>query len=103
MLMSQNNKPKFNLGQRLATPGALEVLNRSNQSPSHFFSRHQCGDWGDICQEDAQRNDEAVKFEGDLDKQERVFSVYKTLLGDVVWVITEYDRSATTILLPSEY
>ena len=98
--------PLFSPGRFLATPGALETLARFQIHPSTLLSRHLSGDWGDVCIEDAQANDEAVR------QQLRIFSVYvlKPPLEDAqslgtakVWVITEADRSATTLLLPEEY
>ena len=97
------NQPKFKLGKTVATPGALNALEKAHQSPRLFLKRHLFGDWGELCKEDAQANDDAVDHEGDLKKQQRVLSSYKTSKGDVIWIITEWDRSVTTILLPSEY
>ena len=96
-------KVKFNLGQVVATPGALEALNKSDQLPSEFLNRHVKGDWGDVCESDGELNNQAIANEGNEEKQSRVMSVYKTAQKDVIWIITEWDRSATTILLPSEY
>ena len=87
----------FQLGRTLATPGALEALERSGQDAGEFLSRHQQGDWGDLSEDDKQENDFSV------DKRLRIFSAYHTAKGEKLWVITEADRSATTILLPSEY
>jgi hypothetical protein len=67
-----------------------------------LLRRHIAGDWGDVCPEDKARNDEAIAHEGDPDNQQRVLSAYE-LHGRKVWVITEWDRSETTVLLPSEY
>ena len=89
--------PLFSLGSLVATHGALEVLAQSNQTPSDFLARHVRGDWGDVCAEDKQLNDEALR-EGS-----RIVSAYKTATGARIWVITEADRSATAILLPDEY
>jgi hypothetical protein len=89
--------PKFPLGSLVATPGALAVIAESGQTPLDFLSRHVCGDWGDVGPGDAKLNDQAIT-DGD-----RVFSAYKTLKGERIWVITEADRSSTCILLPSEY
>jgi hypothetical protein len=88
---------KFALGSVVATPGAIEAMAESGQSPEFFLQRHASGDWGQVDQEDWQLNDEAVK-EGT-----RLLSAYMTLKGRKLWVITEWDRSATTILLPEEY
>lgn len=101
--MVSTNQAKFKLGKTVATQGAIEALTKANQRPESFLMRHLYGDWGNVCKEDAQANDNAVAFEGDPDKQQRVLSSYKTSKGDVIWVITEWDRSVTTLLLPSEY
>ena len=88
---------RFRIGRLVATPGALRALKRNEQSVVGFLVRHAHGDWGDVCGEDRQANEEALKTGS------RLFSVYH--LGDQtkVWVITEADRSATTFLLPEEY
>ena len=101
--MNPNQKHKFKLGQIVGTPGAISALSRAKQSPSEFLNRHHRFDWGDICNGDKILNDEAVSYEGDMDKQQRILSSYKTILNEVVWIITEWDRSVTTILLPEEY
>ncbi len=87
----------FDLGQVVATPGALDALRRSSQSPAEFLRRHVSGDWGDVDAHDSQANWDALREGG------RLLSSYKTRLGDVLWVITEADRSSTCLLLPSEY
>ena len=63
------------------------------------MQRHLFGDWGDVCPEDARENDRALKPSDPL----RVFSVYKLSEEATIWVITEHDRSDTTLLIPSEY
>lgn len=88
---------KFHPGQVVATPGALSALEDSNQAPSEFLLRHVRGDWGLVDDEDKATNDSALKNEG------RLLSAYETANGERLWVITEWDRSATTLLLPSEY
>ncbi len=88
--------PCFNLGQVVATPGAIDALAEVNCLPITLLNRHQCGDWGDLDEEDKASNNQAL---GDWD---RIFSAY-IIQGVKFWVITEEDRSATTILLPSEY
>ena len=87
----------FHLGQIVATPGALNVLRRSSQSPGEFLTKHARGEWGDLDAEDTEANQTALSEGG------RILSSYKTRLGDEVWVITEADRSSTCLLLPSEY
>jgi hypothetical protein len=94
--------PKFPMGQIVATPMALEVIKEGNQTPDHFLWRHLHGDWGTLCDDDKQANDDA------LESGARIFSAYETHLGERLWVITEAAdqtgyRLATTILLPSEY
>jgi hypothetical protein len=88
---------RFSLGKVVATPGAIEAMHASGQSPDFFLDRHVLGDWGIVGQEDWQLNDQALK------DGERVLSAYQTLRGKKIWVITEADRSATTLLLPDEY
>jgi hypothetical protein len=90
-------KPKFPLGRLLATPGAIAALARSAETPLVFLRRHMTGDWGDLCDEDKRLNDRAVE-EGT-----RILSAYLTSKGEKVWLITEWDRSVTTLLLPEEY
>ncbi len=95
-------KPKFQLGQTLATPGALKALEESGQSPGFFLDQHVQGIWGDVDAEDRRANDEA------LVNGERLLSAYRTLKGERLWIITEAvgdegKRAATTILRPSEY
>lgn len=96
-------KPLFELGQVVGTPGALEAIQRNQESPKHsvdvtpFLDRHITGDWGDVCDEDKEANNQALK-DGD-----RIFSAY-TLSDDTkIWIITEADRSSTCVLLPEEY
>jgi hypothetical protein len=89
---------KFKIGQLVLTPGALAAITESGESPWHFVAqRHLAGDWGEVDEEDWRLNDEAVK------DGSRILSAY-TLKSKVrIWIITEADRSATTILLPAEY
>lgn len=91
------NNARFSLGRVLATPGALAALERAGQTVLCLLQRHQRGDWGETCREDAQLNEEAVQGGG------RIFSAYVLSTGVKVWVITEADRAATTALLPDEY
>jgi hypothetical protein len=93
----QNRARLFSLGQIVTTPGAMDALLINCQPPSEFLVRHALGDWGSVCAEDRQVNDEAVKG-GD-----QILSAYKLSDGTKVWVITEGDRSVTTILRPEEY
>ena len=81
----------------VATPGALEALDRAGLAPATFLSRHERGDWGDLGDDDRAEN------EFSLGKCLRLFSAYN--LDDVttIWIITEADRSTTTILLPADY
>jgi hypothetical protein len=86
---------KFELGQMVVTRGAIELLD--SLEITKLLSRHASGDWGELCDEDMAANDNAL-ISGDL----RIFSAYDTPKGRV-WIITEHDRSYTTILLPHEY
>jgi len=88
---------RFDLGQVVATPGAQAALEGSKETPELYLARHGAGDWGTVCADDAALNDQAL-IDGD-----RVLSAYE--LGDKtrLWIITECDRSVTTLLLPEEY
>lgn len=88
-------RPNFPLGRLVATPGALEAL--SQDDICRALQRHLSGDWGEVDAEDRAANDQAL-VEGT-----RLLSSYKAANGTKFWVITEADRSATTVLLPSEY
>jgi hypothetical protein len=95
-----NTKPsavRFPLGQLLMTPGAIEALEEAGQSPQEFISRHARLEQGELCEEDHKENLFSV------DKSLRIFSAFKTAKGEKIWLITEADRSSTTVLLPSEY
>lgn len=84
------------LGQLVATPHALALLEKAKISTFALFARHEQGDWGDVDAEDAWANEQALIYGG------RLMSVYKLEIG-TIWAITEADRSATTLLLPEEY
>ncbi len=86
----------FPLGRILATPGALETLRESGEDSLRFLARHASGDWGELDAHDRRENELA------LEHGRRLLSSYPVGEGRV-WVITEADRSATTLLLPSEY
>jgi hypothetical protein len=88
---------RFSLGQLVATPGAIEAMRNAGQSPADFLTRHAAGDWGLVNAEDKQANEDAIRT------GERLLSAYRTAKGVKLWIITEADRSATTILLPEEY
>ena len=90
-------RPLFDLGQFVATPGALAALEKAGQNPIDFLSRHVAGDWGELDEEDRKENELSVK------KGFRLLSSYRTKANETIWVITERDRSVTTILLPEEY
>ena len=87
----------FALGQIVATPGALQALQKAEQAPHAFLHRHGRGDWGEVPDADKRHNADAVQ------RGSHIVSAYTTSAGDHLWVITEADRSVTTILLPEEY
>ena len=96
-MQQSRQQPLFSLGQLVATPGALAALEKAGQGPLDFLSRHVHGDWGDLCEEDRREN------QFSLERGFRLLSSYRTLADAKLYVITEADRSATTILLPEEY
>lgn len=85
----------FQPGQIVATRGALSALSREDIMKA--LRRHLSGDWGDLSTEDKQENDFAVN------NGFRILSSYSSKKGVKFWIITEADRSATTVLLPEEY
>jgi hypothetical protein len=87
----------FPLGRLVATPGAIELLRSVGEDllPA-LLERHRSGDWGNVLEEDARENEFSVRHGF------RVLSSYR-VTEERIWVITESDRSATTLLLPSEY
>jgi hypothetical protein len=89
--------PKFSLGQVVATPGALAAFQEAQDSIWLYLQRHSNGDWGEVNARDAAENELSLRDEF------RLLSVYTITSGIKIWVITERDRSATTILLPEEY
>jgi hypothetical protein len=99
--MNFTEHPKFSLGKIVATPLAIKAMERADNTFEEFLSRHQAADWGDMCPEDQDLNNNALKKTPE--QQQRVHSSYKTSNGEVIWIITEWDRSVTTILTPDEY
>ncbi len=87
----------FPLGRVLATQGAQEALCAAGDSFQTYLDRHARGDWGELEPYDQRANNDALK------QGSRLLSAYHTSGGENLWIITEADRSATTILLPSEY
>ena len=76
---------------------ALALLEQTHKSPLEFLSRHLRGDWGDLCQEDKTENELSLKHGF------RLLSSYQVTETEKLWIITEADRSVTTLLLPDEY
>lgn len=89
--------PLFPAGRLVATPSALALLEQMNQSPLQFLSRHLRGDWGELGQEDKAENELSLKYGF------RLLSSYQVTDTEKIWIITEADRSLTTLLLPEEY
>lgn len=95
MFIPKTFTQKIELGQILITPGARDDLELKDVASS--LVRHASGDFGDVCDEDWALNEEAMETGG------RILSSYHDRNGVNFWIITEHDRSATTILLPHEY
>jgi hypothetical protein len=86
---------KFPMGLLVATPGVLSQIPQAEIQRA--LARHLTGDWGDVCEDDAQANEQAL-VDGT-----RILSAYHSGSGTKFWVITEADRSSTCVLLPEEY
>lgn len=87
--------PRFELGAVVGTPGAIE--NVPAEEIQTGLDRHHRGDWGELDDEDRAANEAA------LEDGTRLMSVYTARAGTTFWIITEADRSVTTVLLPEEY
>jgi hypothetical protein len=90
----------FNMGQLVVTRGVNDLIADNNKFAIHVhesLERHGCADWGDLCEEDRVSNELA------LENGARLFSVYKREGLPTIWIITEWDRSVTTVLFPDEY
>jgi hypothetical protein len=89
---------RFNLGQVVSTPAAIDALVDNEVTAIPYLLRHVMGDWGDMSEEDKAENDYAIG------RELRIFSAYTLPDGETkIWIVTESDRSATTILRPSDY
>lgn len=91
-----NKRPLFPLGSVVATPGALDLLDRHGVNATTLLRRHRYGDFGTVDAEDQAANLSAIEYGS------RILSAY-LLNGERLWIITEADRSVTTLLLPEEY
>jgi hypothetical protein len=89
--------PLFKLGQIVATPAAIDLLRSLALNPLIFLGRHAMGNWGQIDDDDREANRQALKYGN------RLLSSYQLNKSEKLWIITEADRSATTLLLPQEY
>ena len=87
----------FPTGQIVATPGALRLMEQYQVSPISLLTRHSQGDWGSVGPEDAALNNRAIN------QGNRILSSYFVYEDHRVWIISEWDRSITTLLLPCEY
>ena len=97
-ILNLTSQARFSPGQVVMTIGVDELVRQGRLNPTPYLRRHLDGDWGDLCDDDRQLNDAALKSGGD-----RLFSSYLVEPGLKLWIITEWDRSVTTLLLPSEY
>lgn len=98
--MNQSHKgraPLFPVGACVATPGALDAMQGDRDLAHMLIARHMYGDWGDVCADDAAANESALRHGS------RLMSVYRLVGGETLWLITEADRSVTTLLTPDEY
>lgn len=97
MTCDRNTKHRFNLGRIVITANALNELDPDDVQRCLY--RHAQGDWGDLPEEDHASNERAIS--GVV--EDRLMSVYDDKNGKRFWIITEHDRSVTTILLPEDY
>lgn len=91
--------PLFHMGRLFATPGALDALTEAKTAVLDLLARHRKGDWGDLDADDKRANDAALN----PNAPSRIFSAYILTTGVKLYVITEWDRSVTTVLLATDY
>ena len=92
------SQARFSPGQVVMTAGVDELVRQGRLNPSPYLRRHLHGDWGDLSGDDRRLNDAAL-----ASGEDRLFSSYQVMPDLKLWIITEWDRSVTTLLLPSEY
>jgi hypothetical protein len=98
LLISCFTQARFSPGQVVMTPGVDELVQQGRLDLSAYLRRHLGGDWGDLDDEDRRQNEAALQS-----GEDRLFSSYDVAPDLKLWIITEWDRSVTTLLLPSEY
>lgn len=98
MALAVLSQPRFRAGQLVMTAGVNDLVQRGALNPVPYLRRHLDGDWGDLCDDDRRQNDVALKS-----GEDRLFSSYQVTSDLKLWIITEWDRSVTTLLLPEEY
>lgn len=91
-------QPRFPAGQLVMTAGVDELVRQGRLNPSSYLRRHLSADWGDLDESDRRLNDAALQS-----GEDRLFSSYQVAADLKLWIITEWDRSVTTLLLPDEY
>lgn len=96
--VSQATSRRFSPGQTVMTCGVDALVQQGRLNPVPYLLRHLNGDWGDLDDYDRRQNDAALKS-----GEERLFSSYQVMPNLKLWIITEWDHSVTTLLLPSEY
>ena len=92
------SQARFSPGQVVMTTGVDELVRQGRLNPTPYLRRHLHGDWGDLSGDDWRLNDAAL-----ASGEDRLFSSYQVMPDLKLWIITEWDRSVTTLLLPSEY
>lgn len=99
-------KRKFSPGHMVITPGAQELLHEANRDWREYMARHLSGDWGELDPDDVKENNRAIRDNLRILSNYSVTDGTGTLArttGKRIWIITEHDRSVTTIMLPEEY
>ncbi|QPI43594.1 plasmid related protein [Pectobacterium aroidearum] len=98
LFLSTVTKLRFSPGAIIMTSGIANLVEQGHLNPAAYLNRHLCGDWGELGENDRRQNDHAL-----ASGEDRLFSSYQVNPNLKIWIITEWDRSVTTLLLPSEY
>lgn len=97
-ILNLASQARFSPGQVVMAAGVDELVRQGRLNPTPYLRRHLHGDWGDLSDDDRRLNDAALQS-----GEDRLFSSYQVTRDLKLWIITEWDRSVTTLLLPSEY
>lgn len=96
--LAKPQQRRFSMGHLVMTRGIANLIEQGRLDPTSYIARHLKGDWGDLSDHDWSANDRALRS-----GEDRLFSSYQVAPDLTLYIITEWDRSVTTLMLPSDY